>query len=408
MKKLILIITAICFLVFNIVGCSLDTFSGKERFTKEDIDSNVINGNTEFAFNIFKELNKEDASNNIFISPLSISTALTMTYQGARTSTREGMAQTLSYKDIDYQTINNTYDNLLKYLSQLDKRINLDINNSIWIRQGEEVKQDFIDTNKEVFDAYITELDFSKEDSANKINKWIEKATKGKVDKMIDGPISPNVVMYLINAIYFKGEWTEQFEKKNTFETQFITESGESQDIMMMSRKGKIEYGVGDDFKAVKLDYGNKKTSMYLLLPREDIAINSFIDKIDGQKWEEIRSSISKIDDVVLQIPRFKMEYGIKELNSSLSNLGMEEAFTDRADFSGIRDNIFINRVLHKAVIEVNEEGSEAAGVTVVEMVESAQPEPTTFIANRPFVFLIVDEELRNILFMGKMYKVEQ
>ncbi len=127
---------------------------------------------------------------------------------------------------------------------------------------------------------------------------------------------------------------------------------------------------------------------------------------MNGDKWEEIRSSLNNQEDVIIQIPRFEMEYGIKELNDSLSNLGMEEAFSESADFSGIREGIFISRVLHKAVIEVNEDGSEAAGVTVVEMKETAYEEPTRFIGDRPFLFIIADDELGTILFMGKLYNM--
>ncbi|KUO49831.1 MAG: proteinase IV [Desulfitibacter sp. BRH_c19] len=407
MKRTILRLLVICFLVFSLGGCSTDSNGGKYSYNKEKIDYRVVEGNTEFSFDLFRELNKEDENNNIFISPLSVSTALTMTYQGARNSTRDGMGEALNYKDIDNQLLNESYQNLLGYLGQIDDRIELNINNSIWIREGEAIKQDFIEINKNVFDAYVAELDFSKKDSADKINRWIKDSTNGKIEKMIDDQISSNVIMYLINAIYFKGEWTEQFEKENTFETEFQAGDGETQEVKMMSKKGEIEYGAGDDFEAVKLSYGNEKTSMYLILPKGDASINTFINNMDSVKWEKIRSSISKREDVILQIPRFKIEYGIKKLNDSLTNLGMGEAFTDSADFSGIRDSIFINRVLHKAVIEVNEEGSEAAGVTVVEMVESAAMEPITFIADKPFTFIIADEDFGTILFMGKMYNVD-
>lgn len=405
MKRIISILLPICLLIFILGGCSADPIEKKYSFKKEKIDPGVIKGNTEFAFNLFRELNKEDEYNNIFISPLSVSTVLTMTYQGAKNSTRDGMTEALNYQNMDIQQLNESYQSLLRYLGQIDKKVELNINNSIWVRQGKEINQDFIEVNKDVFDAYVAELDFSKEDSASKINQWIKDSTKGKIERMIDDQISSNVIMYLINAIYFKGEWTEQFKKQNTFEAKFQVEDGEVQDIMMMNKNGEIEYGEGDDFEVVRLAYGNGKTSMYMMLPKEDVSINTFINNMDSDKWDEIRSSISKKKDVILQIPRFKMEYGIKQLNDSLTNLGMGEAFTDSADFSGIRDNLFISRVLHKAVIEVNEEGSEAAGVTVVEMKESAAIEPITFIADRPFIFIIAEDDTGTVLFMGKMYR---
>ncbi|MHB1127626.1 MAG: serpin family protein [Bacillota bacterium] len=154
----------------------------------------------------------------------------------------------------------------------------------------------------------------------------------------------------------------------------------------------------------IRLPYGSGKISMYSILPNEAVSINDFIADLDSDSWKVIRNSISERDEVQLRLPRFKLEYGIKNLNDSLTALGMGEAFSGIADFSGIRDGLSISRVLHKAVIEVNEEGSEAAAATVVEMNESAVAEPLTFIADRPFVFIIADDETGTILFMGKLY----
>jgi serpin B len=146
---------------------------------------------------------------------------------------------------------------------------------------------------------------------------------------------------------------------------------------------------------------------MYCILPDEDVNINTFIENMDFEKWKNIRENIDETDEVVLGIPRFKLEYGIKNLNNSLRALGMEEAFSENADFSGIRDDVYISRVLHKAVIEVNEEGSEAAAATVVEMRETAAAEPLAFVADRPFVFVIADDETGTILFMGKLSDIK-
>jgi serine protease inhibitor len=162
-----------------------------------------------------------------------------------------------------------------------------------------------------------------------------------------------------------------------------------------------------NDITAVRLPYGSGKISMYCILPEETVSINEFIASLDAEKWNIIKNSISEREQVQLQLPRFKLEYGIKNLNDSLTALGMGEAFTDTADFSGIREDICISRVLHKAVIEVNEEGSEAAAATVVEIRETAAVEPLAFIADRPFVFIISDDDTGTILFMGKLYDVK-
>ncbi len=391
-------------------GCSGTMLSGGENldYYKAKISKEIIEGNSKFAFNIFRELGREDdKEKNIIISPLSISTALTMTYQGAGTTTKEAMAYTLGFTGIEDEELNESYQNLIRYLQRFDHKVELNIGNSLWIREGKEIKEEFLTVNKEIFDALVTPLDFSKETAADEINQWISDATKKKINKMIEAPIPSNIVMYLINAIYFKGDWTNQFDKEQTYPAQFQAGNGSIREVMMMSKNGKVEYGQGDEFKAVRLPYGSGKAAMYCILPPESVSINDFIEKLDEERWYKIKESISEKDDVQLRLPRFKMEYGIKNLNDSLTSLGMGEAFSATADFSGIQEGVCISRVLHKAVIEVDEEGSEAAAATVVEIEESAALEPLTFIADRPFVFIIADDETETILFMGKMYDVK-
>lgn len=410
MKKRLCLVLFIIVAVGLSAGCS-GKFSPSSRnntIDEDKISMNPIESDFRFAFDIFKELDKEDRDRNIFISPLSISTALTMAYQGSGTSTKEAMAKALGYTGIDDGKINESYKNLLTYLEQTDKKIELNISNSIWIREGESIKKDFLSINRDIYNASVTLLDFSKENAADQINQWISNATKKKIKKMVQTPIPSDIVMYLINAIYFKGDWTEQFDVKNTFSTQFHAGDGSIGEVMMMRRNGKVEYGQGDGFKAVRLPYGSGKTAMYCILPEEDVPIDDFISSLDTDRWKVIKDSISEKDEVLLQLPRFKLEYGIKNLNSSLKTLGMGEAFSDTADFSGIRNDVRISRVLHKAVIEVNEKGSEAAAVTGVGVqVTSAVIKPLAFIADRPFVFVIADDKTGTILFMGKLYDVE-
>lgn len=405
MKRIVCIAISILTLINLMTGCTGDTV-----FDADKVDMELVKRNTEFCFDIFSRLNEEDPDKNVFISPISISTVLSMTLQGAGTTTKDGMMKTLKYDGANLNKINESYRYMLDYYDKIDKKIQLDINNSIWIKEGKKVKEDFIDINKDVYNAYVTELDFSNNNAADKINKWISDSTKKKITKMIDAPIPQNVAMYLINAIYFKGDWTEKFKKENTFSTKFYSGNGQTKEIMMMKRVDEIEYGAKDDFKVVRLPYGKGKTSMYCVLPAENVSINDFIMTLDIDKWEEIKSSISKVDDVTINIPRFKIEYGIKNLNDCLISMGMEEAFSDRADFSGISDErLFISNVIHKAIIEVNEEGSTAVGATVVQINEMAAPfDPPSFIANRPFLFFITEDTTGTILFMGKLYDCEK
>lgn len=403
MKRLLVFISIISLIVFS-TACS-----AKPAFDVTNVDEHVVNGNSIFAFDIFKAINSEDANENIFISPLSISTALTMTYNGAKEDTKEAMEKVLGFEGIDKALVNESYKNLIYYLENVDKKVTLNIGNSIWIREGELINKEFITDNERNFNAKISSIDFSDPSSADTINKWIKDETAGKIEKMITPPINPNVVMYLINAIYFKGAWTHAFNPKYTSNQSFNTYDGSIEKVKMMFRKGTYGYTKGDDYKAIRLPYGKDKTSMHIILPNEDIDINEFIKAMTAEKWNDIRNTLEETDDVELRFPRFKIEYGIKNLNDSLKSLGMEIAFSDNADFSGIKreKQLFISNVIHKAVVEVNEEGSEAAGATVVEIRESSMPlEPITFIADRPFMFMITDDVTGSILFMGKVLSI--
>ncbi|MCD6340443.1 MAG: hypothetical protein J7L51_00640 [Desulfurococcales archaeon] len=211
-SKFIAILLTFLLLAISITGCTTEVeIETEKNYNLEAIDSSVTEGNADFAIDIFKTLNEEDLNDNIFISPLSISTALSMTYNGALGQTKEDMMAALRYSNIDLSVLNTTYRNLIDYLEQADEEVELLISNSIWYREGDVIKEDFLNANKDFYDAEVRELDFSDEQAAHTINNWISESTKGKIEKMLEPPISPDVVMYLINAVYFKGEWTNKF-----------------------------------------------------------------------------------------------------------------------------------------------------------------------------------------------------
>ncbi|MDD4296083.1 MAG: serpin family protein [Ruminiclostridium sp.] len=367
---------------------------------EKEKNESLVSANKEFSWDIFKKLNTEDSEKDIFISPFSISSMLTMALNGAEGTTKEALLTGLRYNGITIEELNKGYAYLMDRIISLDEKVELEIANSIWIRDGFEVKQNFIDTNRNFLGADVDTLDFSDTNAAGKINNWIADKTNNLITKMIDPPISRDVMMYLINAIYFKGEWTEAFKTMNTIEADFHAYDEKIDKVSMMQRSGKIEYYKNEDYQAVRLPYGNEKTGMVVILPNGDI--NEFIKDINDEKWNELISQLKPVADLNLKLPKFKMEYGVKGLNDTLSALGMGEAFSDSADFSGIAKDLFISRVLHKAVVDVNEEGTEAAAVTVGEFATTSFREPVSFIADRPFIFVIADNEDGNILFMGK------
>jgi len=404
MKRILALISVISLLITS-TACSTGV-----TYDVSNISEYVLDGSSKFAFDIFKALNSEDADGNIFISPFSISTALTMAYNGAEGETKSGMEKALGYTGIDRALVNDSYKKLISHLKNIDKNISLNIGNSIWIREGQVINKEFISTNEKNFNAEVSSLDFSDSASVDTINKWIKDETKGKIEKMLTGPIDPDIIMYLINAVYFKGEWSKPFDPKKTITSNFFAYDGNTIKVEMMSCKDDYEYTKGQDYKAIRLPYGKDKTSMHVILPDEGIDINEFVNNMTPEQWHDIKSSLKTTSGVNLKLPKFKLEYGIKSLSDSLKSLGMEKAFGDdgTADFSGIREDLFISDVLHKAVIEVNEEGSEAAAATVVAMPASAAPmeEPRTFIADRPFIFLITDDTTGTILFMGKVLSI--
>jgi serine protease inhibitor len=358
----------------------------------------LVNANSQFAFEIFKQINTVESDKNVFISPFSISTALAMLYQGARGDTKEEIAKTLNYHGIDISELNSEYKYLLNYLKNVDPYITLNTSNSIWYNEGFNVNSAFLNTNNDVFGAEIQSLDFGRADAADTINNWISDATNGMIKQMLTPPLQRP--MYLINAIYFKGDWTEPFDPDATYAATFTTESGNSNTVDMMHANGTIEYGKGADYSAIRLPYGEKKVSMYCILPAEDVAIDTFISGLSVAKLNEIKQSFATRNNFRINLPKFKMTYGVKSLVTALKALGMNKAFDGEADFSGIADSISVADVLHKAVIDVNEQGTEAAAATVVAVITAVQQD--NFNANRPFVFLIVDETTGLVLFIGK------
>jgi len=387
-----------------------EVIPGEDKISSEEsdeiiksVDVNLLDGNTEFSFKIFRELVTEDKDENIFISPHSISTALAMTYNGAEGETKKEMAEALEFKGISLEDLNQGFKDLMAGIQNADDEIELNIANSIWLREGFDCKEDFLDRNREYFSSEVEEIDFSSPDAPGIINSWIEDATEGKIEKMID-EISLDVVMYLINAIYFKGDWTYEFDEDATEEKDFYLLDGSIKKVPMMAQSEEFSYFEGDNFSSVRLPYGEEKIAMYVILPDKGVNPDTGISSLNAEKWNEYTESFYR-KEVSILMPKFKMEYGIKLLNDTLTSLGMGIAFSQMADFSGINPDVFISRVLHKAVIEVNEKGSEAAAVTVVEVAETAMmiEDIVEFTVNRPFIFVISDDRTGSILFMGKV-----
>jgi len=369
------------------------------------INTDVVTANTQFGFNLFDDIRETEPNKNIFISPFSVSVALAMTLNGASGETEQTMTNTLHLQGLDPEPINTGYAGLRQALQTSDPKVTLALANSLWARQDVPFKQDFLQRNTQFFGAEVSTLDFTDPNTLKTINQWVSTNTNGKIPEILD-EINPDAVLFLINAIYFKGAWQTEFDPSHTRDGTFYLATGDEKQVPMMTRTGDYPYYANyeENFQAINLPYGDGRISMYVFLPYGESDLNTFLDNLNAESWENWMSQFHK-EEVSLVMPKFKLEYE-KMLNAPLKSLGMGIAFAPGlADFSRMADlevlgqNLYIGDVRHKAIVEVNEEGTEAAAVTSVEMrVESAPP---AFIADRPFFFAIRDNETKTVLFMG-------
>jgi serpin B len=372
------------------------------------VDGRVIAATSRFSFKLYNQLLKQRTTKNVFVSPSSVILALAMTYNVAEGETRQAMARALELEGLSLEEVNRAFADLKSTLNTADPKLQLKIANSLWARKGFSLKPDFIQRTKESYSAEVTSLDFSNPAAPATINSWVRNHTDNRIDKIVD-EIRPDTVLFLVNAIYFKGQWTTEFEKGKTREDDFNLAGGGQKKLPMMSRAGKYNYYKGKDFQAVSLPYGTGRMSMYVFLPDKSTSLDQFERNLTVADWEAWMKSFRVAPGEVM-LPRFKLEYEV-DLNDALKSLGMADAFdSQRANFSGIAqlglERIFISKVKHKTFAEVNEEGTVAAAVTGVGAVmTSVQPPQENFImkVDRPFFVAIRDNLTGTLLFMGSI-----
>jgi serpin B len=404
----------ILFLIFLIListfGC--DTTEPTELLRElSSSEMQLIEADNSFGLKLFKNINAETPDSNVFISPLSISMALGMTYNGAAGTTEEAMRTTLEFDDLSMTEINESYESLIELLRGIDSDVEFNIANSIWYKNTKPFKQDFFERCRDYFDARVKGVDFSQSEAVkDTINNWVEKKTNGKIEDILDF-VPPDAIMYLVNAIYFNGIWTYQFDEEDTKDEPFYLPGGGTKECKMMEVKSIFKYFEDSSLQAIDIPYGVGNYSMTVILPRyggEDIDL--LIADLTQEKWNGWMNSFYE-DSVNLFLPKLKLEYKTDSLlKEVLKDMGMEVAFDpDRADFSGMAElppQIWIGRVIHKTFLEIDEEGTEAAAATVVEMLEkSAAPgsESPTMRIDRPYIFAIRENHSGTILFVGKI-----
>jgi serine protease inhibitor len=391
--------------VFLFAGCNLPGNTSDEELNVTEKTVRLIEAENIFGFELYQNVfTSETEYENIMVSPLSVSLALAMTYNGANGETKTAMEKTLKVYGLTPEDINTSYRDLVNSLKSLDPKVLLEIANAIFYRDDFQVENEFVSINKNYYDAEVSALDFGNEQkSLETINGWVAEKTHDKIETIIDR-ISRNHVMFLLNAIYFKGTWQKEFNDKSTEKLPFYLENGETIQIEMMQRLDTLPYMSNDLFSAIELSYGKGNYNMYVFLPENGRTLEEIVNKLDKDNWETWMESFQETQSVDIKLPRFKYEYEIM-LNDVLTEMGMGIAFTGAADFTGINrgGGLNIDYVKHKSFIEVNEEGTEAAAVTIVaiERTSAGGPQKVPFYVNRPFLYAITEKSTGAVLFMG-------
>lgn len=401
MKKLTYLNIIILSLAALGSGCSQDIDDPVFDYNLKS--ARVIETNNNFGLELLNQVITKDDTPNIMISPASVSIALGMAYNGAETTTRDAFEEVLNYEGLSREEINEITRELIKVLVTNVEGNLLEIANSMWYDKGFPVEQEFIDLNTHYYDAEVREIDFRTANAVKTINQWVSENTNGKIEKIIDA-IDPAMMMILINAIYFNSVWEVEFDPEDTQDQPFYREDKSLfGNVEMMFLESTLHASFTEKFSAVELPYKNKKFSMFIFLPAEGTTVNELLGQLDGSLWNSWLEGFTERKDFTVTMPKFKFEYD-RSMAEDLKAMGLEVAFTELADFSGISSvDLLISDVIHKTYIDVNEEGTEAAAVTAI-VFETTSIGPANGIRlDRPYLFAITENSSKSIVFIGKV-----
>lgn len=370
-------------------------------------EQQLITADNQFAVTLLRQVTAERqaAPRNLFLSPLSVAMALAMTYNGAAGTTAEAMGATLALDGMSLAEVNEGYRGLIALLRGLDPRVQFTLANSIWYRQDFAVLEPFLNATRQFYDARVAPLDFASPAAAETINGWVREQTTGRITEIVEPVLPEWAMLYLINAIYFKGDWTQQFARARTAPRPFRLADGSTVSVPMMTHGREVDVRVYRDAAVEVLDlpYGGRAFSMTIAMPAEPAGIDALIADLTLEQWN---GWIADLDSTASEVylPKFTLTDDLL-LNSSLAALGMGVVFVcdgpEMADFTGIHvpQELCITRVKHKSFVDVNEQGTEAAAVTAIEMGVTSVPVP--IVVDRPFLFVIRETLSGTILFVG-------
>ncbi|MDD5530809.1 MAG: serpin family protein [bacterium] len=399
MKRIYRFFTSL-FFVALITG---NVFSDNTPVPRKDL---LATANKGFALDLYANLKNNEG--NLLFSPYSISTALAMTYAGAKGNTKTQMAKVLHFGFLDSASLHPAFKDLIAETQSKNKNYRLNIANALWGQKGYKFLDEFLKVTKINYGAGLKKVDFGNTESARKtINNWVEKQTKNKIKDLIKpGFLNADTRLVLTNAIYFKGNWVNEFDKNETKKAPFYVKPGKEVQVRMMSQKENFNFIETDNFQTIELPYKGGNLSMFVILPKK---IDGLAELENAIVFDSLNKWIVSLQnqEVSVYFPQFKMtsEFSLAEV---LTSMGMSDAFSlPPADFSGMTENkeLFISAVIHKAFIDVNEKGTEAAAATAVVMTKCSMPtkQIPIFRADHPFIFLIRDNRSGSILFLGRL-----
>jgi len=371
--------------------------------------SAVVEANNQFAFKFLQSALQNDSSTNTnkLISPLSIYLALSMVYNGADGATQDSMAAALQMEGIDINNLNAACKALIQQLPVEDNEVQLSIANSIWYNNvGLQPLQSFLDVNSNYFSAAVQGLNFNDQSSVNTINTWVSNNTQGKITQIIQ-TISPSDLMYLINAIYFKGGWQYAFKTSDTYNDNFNLQGGTTVNVPFMKESITTNIYYNNQLRLIELPYGGGNSySMYIAdnptaLATNPVNINQFAAGLNETGLKTAITGVQKTT-VTLEMPKWESSYSIDDFRPELAALGMDIALGTSADFSKMYSSpVYISKAIHKTYIKVDEEGTTAAAVTAIGIQETDVGPASIYQLNHPFVYVIAEKQTGTILFTG-------
>jgi len=395
----------LCLVAVLLVACE-DPVGIDDREPPRDLSPQevaVVEADRTFGLSLYGALRDAEPNENLFISPLSVSMALGMTLNGAEGQTFDDMASTLHVDGLSRAEINAGYRDLIDLLIDLDPKVTFTIANAIWHRDTFDVEADFLKTNQDYFDATVAGLDFSRAAAADRMNRWVEDNTNGRISEIVKAPLDPLMMLYLMNALYFQGDWMHPFDEEQTDEADFTRADGSTVTIDMMRQAEARRFGFfeNEQLQMIDLPYGDSLFSMTIVLPREEESLESVIEGLDAATWQTWTDGLTP-QRLFVEMPRFELTYA-KSLLDALEDLGLGSALDpERADFSSINpdmSDLHISKVNHQTFLRVDEQGTEAAAATAVGLQPVSAPQ--AFRVDRPFFLAIREQHSGTLLFIG-------